>query len=99
MCILGVKQLRRCISVNLMVTFTFNLESKNIMCVYSAYHFKAGAQFEQQSSVLVKVEGWEVEERHEEVRHDWVLLAALRQPLQQLGTFPKHVSLRKHSVF
>ena len=64
-----------------------------VMCV-SCYHFEAGGQFEQQPAVFAQVVGREVEERRQEVCHGGVLLAALRQPLEQLRTLPKEISLK-----
>lgn len=43
----------------------------------------------------MKVARWEVEERHQEVGHGGVLLAALRQLLKQLGTLPEEISVKK----
>lgn len=59
------------------------------------YHFKACGQFEQQPAVFVHVASREVEERRQEVGHGGVLLAALRQLLQQLGTLPKEIPSKK----
>lgn len=56
------------------------------------HHFKAGGQFEQQPAVFWKVLSREVEEGHQEVDHGDVVLAALRQPLKQLGALPKEIA-------
>lgn len=56
------------------------------------HHFKAGGQFEQQPAVFWKMLSREVEEGHQEVNHGDVVLAALRQPLKQLGTLPKEIA-------
>lgn len=53
------------------------------------YYFKAGGQFEQQSSILLEMKHWEAEEHYYEVRCGEVPLTALRQPLEQLGTLSK----------
>jgi len=62
------------------------------------HHLEAGGQFEQQPAVFVQVASREVEERHQEVGHGGVLLAALRQPLEQLGALPEEISLERNSV-
>lgn len=56
------------------------------------HHFKAGGQFEQQPTVFWKMLSREVEEGHQEVHHGDAVLAALRQPLKQLGTLPKEIA-------
>lgn len=75
---------------NLILSLRYKSCSRHITSI--THHFKAGGQFEQQPAVFWKMLSREVEEGHQEVNHRDVVLAALRQPLKQLGTLPKEIA-------